>query len=462
MKKSPLYLLLQSFGASEGREARKFLLSPFFNTRTDLVRLFDYLIQTDQPEKEKAWKKAIQSSAPFDDQKCRLLMSYLHKLLEQYLIIKESQKEKLDNQLRLVRAYRHKGMESAMNKTGHALGKKLEQQPRRDAGYLMIEYDLQLERYWTVTSHDPTNALYLNRMEEALDAYYLSTRLRLICLSISQRGVYQTGRQTIIDRDIISFAEKKEWNDVPAVNIYLHCFRMLSEPDEPTHFPIFKKNLLALDGQFADEEMRGLYLMAINYCIRQFNQGADHYSREIFDLNKPGIESGYLLENGTLSRFTYINVAAAGLRIGELEWVEHFIHTHKNSLERRYRESSFSFNLARLEYTRRHFDLVLELLQKANYRDPLLNLAAKTLLLKTYYELAEYDLLQSHLDAMRNYVRRKRVIGYHQKNYLSIIRFTEKLMRVDVMKKENLLKLRKAIAEEEVLTEKEWLLECLG
>lgn len=139
---------------------------------------------------------------------------------------------------------------------------------------------------------------------------------------------------------------------------------------------------------------------------------------------------GYLYEHGILSRFTYHNVVAAALHTGEHDWARGFIHSYKNHLEKRYRESAFSFNLARLEYAQANYGLVLELLQTANYRDPLLNLAAKTLLLKTYYDLREHDLLQSHLDAMRNYIHRKRVIGYHRSNYLNIVRYMEKLLKL--------------------------------
>ena len=131
-------------------------------------------------------------------------------------------------------------------------------------------------------------------------------------------------------------------------------------------------------------------------------------------------------------------------------------------LEKRYRESAFSYNLARLEYESGRHGFVLELLQKANYRDPLLNLAAKTLLLKTYFDLREYDLLQSHLDAMRNYIHRKRVIGYHRTNYLNIIRFAEKLTRLNMRDKTSLEGYRNAVEQEEVLTEKTFFLKALG
>ena len=96
--------------------------------------------------------------------------------------------------------------------------------------------------------------------------------------------------------------------------------------------------------------------------------------------------------------------------------------------------------------------------QKANYRDVLVNLATKTLLLKTYYALDEFDLLQSHLDAMHNYITRKRVIGYHRSNYLNIIRYASKLLALRFSSKTEVEKLRTAIVAEEHLSEKEWFL----
>lgn len=126
-------------------------------------------------------------------------------------------------------------------------------------------------------------------------------------------------------------------------------------------------------------------MFAINHCIRRANSGAREMEHELLNLYRRALDAGSLFENGVLSRFTYHNIAATGLRCGELDWAETFIHRYNDRLERQYRESSLSFNLARLEYARRRFDSVLTLLQKANYNDPLLHLAAKTLLLKTYF-----------------------------------------------------------------------------
>ena len=274
----------------------------------------------------------------------------------------------------------------------------------------------------------------------------------------AHRVLYTGGQHNDWEDQVVDTAEKNFAQTHPAVSVYLHCYRMMRFPEDEAHFQQFKQSLLHDRGIFSAEEMHGLFIWAANYCIRRLNAGEKRYFQEVLDLYKPALESGYLLENGVLPRYTYHNVVAAGLHTGDLEWVNYFIHQYKNSLEKPYRESAFSFNLARLEFARNNYSAVLELLQKANYRDVLVNLATKTLLLKTYYALDEFDLLQSHLDAMHNYITRKRVIGYHRSNYLNIIRYASKLLALRFSSKTEVEKLRTAIVAEEHLSEKEWFL----
>ncbi|MCB9336897.1 MAG: hypothetical protein H6577_02085 [Lewinellaceae bacterium] len=460
MQNSNLHQLIHSFSSLEQREVRKFLASPFFNTRDDLLLLYDFLVENKEASKESTWQHLV-AGEPFDDQKLRLLMSYLHKLLEQYISIKEATADELSNRLHLAIGYRRRGMAVPFERVQKSLEKSLQAQPLRDAHFYQTQHRLQWEQYQVAAAQNPAEELPLKALSGTMDVYYLATRLRLLCLSMAQQGVYEAGFQSEGDDGVVAWAHRSAWKDAPAVVVYLHCYWMLRKPADEGHFQYFKKAILESGGFFGTEEMRGLYLLAINYCIRRLNDGDRNYFREVLELYKAGLASSHLLENGTLSRFTYHNIVAAGLQSEELEWVAFFINEYKNSLERKYRESSYSFSLARLEFSRRRYDAVLELLQKANYRDPLLNLAAKTLLLKTYHALDELDLLQSHLDAMRNYVRRKRVIGYHRTNYLNIVRYAEKLLKVNLLDNKAVGQLRAEITGEEVLTEREWLLACL-
>ena len=127
-----------------------------------------------------------------------------------------------------------------------------------------------------------------------------------------------------------------------------------------------------------------------------------------------------------------------------------------------HRDSLFNFNLARLEYQRRRLDEALKLLQKAEYKDPMLHLAAKTLQLKIFYELEEFDLLESHLQTLQTFIRRKKELGYHRENYLNTIRFTRKLLETNLYDKNARKTLKEEIENTRAVAEKEWLLDRIS
>lgn len=134
------------------------------------------------------------------------------------------------------------------------------------------------------------------------------------------------------------------------------------------------------------------------------------------------------------------------------------IDERRDLLPEAHRESLFSFNLARLEYQRRALGPALQLLQKADYKDLLLSLAAKMLQLKIFYELTEFDLLESHLQAFGAFIRRKKALGYHRDNYQNTLYFTQKLLDTNRFDKAARAALRAEIEATRALAEREWLL----
>ena len=212
---------------------------------------------------------------------------------------------------------------------------------------------------------------------------------------------------------------------------------------------------------FPAEELQDLYILAINFCTRRYNEGDLRFLQDQFDLYKGGFEKHYFLTEGVLSRFTYLNAATIGLKVQDYEWVEQFIKDYQPYLELPHRESLFAFNMARLEYQKGSLGPALLLLQRAEYKETMLALAAKTLQLKIYYESSEYDLLESHLQATAAFIRRKKIMGYHRDNYLNLMQFVHKIISTPHMDKSERAILRQTIFSAKPLAEKEWLLNQL-
>jgi len=298
----------------------------------------------------------------------------------------------------------------------------------------------------------------LPEVSDNLDTAFLILKLQQACSSLSYQAVNQQEYQTGLLSLILPYIEENELTKIPAVGIYYYCFLALSGQAEKENFSYFKQVLFEHQTKFPKKEWSNLFLFGTNICIRIINKGDLSYLHEILGLYKKGLATNALLNNGVLSRFTYQNIVTSGIRTGDLIWTRQFLLDYKEKVEKAYRESAFRFNMARIAYAEQDYETAIDLLRDTDQGDLLINLYAKNLLLKIYYETGEFKLLDSFLDAFQIYLRRKKDIASHKKNYWNMIYYTQKLMKVNPFNKETKAKLALRIEEEEVLLERKWLL----
>lgn len=449
---------LSALNKTETRHFRLFLETPLFNQRTDVQRLLDWLLEHPLEPREQTYGH-VYPDAPFDTQKLRLVMAYLQQLAERFLALQQWQNTPGAPESDLVRAVRHRGLDGHFPEALKTAKQTLERQPLRNSEYYGRLGLVLWEEARFGSVREPSAVGYLEQLSNNADLTWLTQKLRYLCLLRAQQIVYKSDHTLRFRAEAEAMLQHHDLLQVPAVAAWYYCLKMLEEPESVDYFTHFKQPLLAEDQLFDTDEVRDLHLFAVNYCIRRVNEGQRSFFNDIMDFYKDGLRKGYLLDNGVLSRFTYHNIVAAGLQTREFEWVENFIGQYKNALERTHRESSHSFNRARLEFAQKRYDAVLPLLQNSNYYDPLLSLSAKAMALKIYYETGEFDLLHSHLEAMKNYIRRKPTLGYHRTYYLNLVQFTHKLVMLDWRNTAAVARLKEKITTEPALTEREWLLE---
>lgn len=462
MEKSRLVQLLRTFSKQEQRDFRRYLQSPYFNRRIEAILLYDLLEKhlknnSPVPEKEAAYS-VIFSDEPFDDHRLRMLMSQLFQLAGQFLAVQDFLADEAQPLMRLGQALRKRKLVTHFSQTSADLAQKLDNQPYRNADFYQNKYLASLEKYRTAYDMREVESQQLQALSDELDTAFLTRKLWQACILLSHEAVSNTSYDFGLLDEALRFAERSGGLNTPAIAIYYHCYRALTNPDSPDFFQNFKVLVLRHGGLFPAEEVRDLYILAINFCIRRYNAGSQQYLRDQFDFYKDGLRQGYFLTDGELSRYTYQNAVTSGLVMRDFEWVEQFIYSYRDKLAAPYQESVFSFNLARLAYEKKQFDQALHLLQLAEYKDLLLNLAAKTLQLKIYFELDEFDLLEAHLSAFNIFLRRKKELGYHRDNYLNTIQFTRKLLETNLFDKKARAALRAEIEAAKSLGEKEWLL----
>jgi len=466
MKTNKLWKLLQTMDNRERRRLRKFVDSPFFNQRTDVIRLLEILDEclrknTYPPEKPDLFRLLFPGE-PYDDHHIRLVSSLLLKKAEKFLVYEFREGQPVEYEIQLASIYRRRNLEQHYHSVIRKAKDYQMKEPFRNAEYFEQSFRIELEEYNHAAASWRTDAINLQRVSDQYDLAYIAQKLRQSCFSLSHQAVYNTEYRFGLLEEVLAYIERAQLDTIPAIGIYYYCYLAMVYPDVEEHFRQFRQKIGEADQAFPQEEMRNLFLLAINYCIKKYNEGNTHFLEEEYQLYRDGLEKGYLLINGSLSRFTYRNVVTIGLVMKDFQWVEQFIHQYRDKLKPDIRESIFSFCLANLEYEKKNYDDAIQLLHKSEYRDLLLNLAAKTLLLKIWYELGELDVLDSHLEAMRTFIRRKRIIGYHRSNYLNTIAITKKLVNLKPYDQAQREMLRNQIEQTMALAEREWLLAQLN
>ena len=457
-----LYHLIEVLSKSEIRQIRKMVISPFFLERKDVGRMFNFLAD-EWLEKQKLPEKEIVfihtfPQKKFNDLQLRGTMSDLVELIEEFFLIQYRKNNKIATKLQLADIYRNRKLEKSYQSTVKKTEKLIINHPKRNTSYFQNLLDFQMEAMEFKIATKRTEGLNFQEISDTWDVLYLIQKLQHVCAQLSHQSIFKQDYDFGLLSDLINTIEQKKYIEVPAIAMYYYCYRFLTEEFSLEFFQKFRAQLAKFRHYFSKRELQDPYRLAINFCIRKLNTGEKFFIVEGFKLYKEGLAEGILLENDFLPRFSYNNMIAMAIKLGEFDWVENFIENSSDLLEKKYRKSTISFNLARLEYARKNYGVAMLHLQDAEYKDLVNNLIAKSLLLKIYFELDEYDLLFSHLDSFQIFIRRREVSDFHRKNFMSIIRFVKKIVALPEMDKKGRKTLQEEIKKEEVLTEREWLL----
>ncbi|MBX2928812.1 MAG: hypothetical protein KF852_13335 [Saprospiraceae bacterium] len=469
MGNSRLYELLHTFSAAEYTAFGKYLRSPYFNHREDILRLFEYYFEKKEArragvfDKEKVFA-AVFPAEPFDEKKLNYVISFLYQAAQHFLVFNDPALEnEAELKRRLAKILRARGLahqsETALKKAEEALAAG----PYRDLRYHRQAHLLYLERFESEARQRRSAVRSFQEMIEESDIHFVAEKLRQGCSAHMYQAVAEAHFHIELLPEALALVERRQWQTLPAVGVYYYAWRALTEADSQTWFEQLREAMHLHLRYFSQAEMRDVYTLAVNYCIRQINtrQGEGlqaFYLRQVFDIYQKGIENELFTENGVLSRFTYKNIANAGLGLKAFDWVEGFLKKYKGALDPKHRESAYVYNLANLHFRRSDYGAVLTLLTQTEFDDVLHQLDARRMILRSYYELGEFSALDSLLDSFQTFLRRRRDVGYLRQNYLNLIRLTKKLLQLPAADSAARHRLRAEVEGAKVLAEREWLL----
>jgi hypothetical protein len=303
--------------------------------------------------------------------------------------------------------------------------------------------------------------LRLQEVSDSLTNFYVTEILHQACLMHSHKSVYNTTYQQLFLKPILEKIESGEYQCPPSVSAYFHAYKALTGDTQLTDFQLLKNIIIEKSALFPPNEIRDLYLLAINFCIKKLNAGERIFELEALDLYKNGLDTGAILENKILSPFTYKNVMLLAVKHGQSTWAEQFLHNFKKYLPPTERENLFKYNFALFHFRQKDYPKAMQLLQEVSLKEVLFNLDARRVLMRIYYELGEFTALDSLLESFTIYLHRQKDLGYHKNTYQNLIKFVKKLLQMDLKNEVLRAQLKTEIENTVELTERDWLLEQL-
>lgn len=472
MKDRKISIALSTLNIYELNSFIKFVQSPYFNVNQSIAQFAQVISEAikygNLPilKPQDFWKQ-VYNNEPYNNQKFLKLNSDLTKLLETFLAQKEFESsESLITNLKLEGAKKRnlENLYSGIISEAERLNKS---EYNQSAYYYLTKYLIEKNLFRLKTENEKknekfeiTSALNIKAITDNLDYFYIADKLRQYCTLLSWKKMYKIEIEMDNMDYIIQMANRPPFNSIPPISIYYKMFLTYQDEGNLTNYHELRQLTKTFMHIFPIDEQREIYSTILGYCINKINKNQSDFFRETFEVYKDGISENILLVDHSISVTTFRNIAIAALRVEEFSWAESFIHDYAKYVDEKYRVNAVEFSLARLEFYRKNYGKVLEHLYKVSYEDVWYNLNTKTLQIASYYELDEFDALESLLQSFKMYIRREKSLSTDRKtHYLHLIKFTSALMKINHRDQQKLMKLKSEIETTQGVVSKPWLIE---
>lgn len=471
--------VLKLFTPLEHAQFRQFLLSPYFNARSnaaELIRLYDYIIAFGAEEEHHELKKGRVATIffpekPFNEkQKGPLdtLASDLFGLAKKFIGQKayEASDPNFTEGIAMAKFYRGFGMDERFWQTIHSLRKEQDDYPFKEASFFKQQFMIEEE---AATFESLNNRLEddanISVAAKYLDISFVLQKIELICLLRHQQKMTQQVSfdfQTPLAQIVLKYPEDYPKN--PLYDLNLLTWRLLNNPEDDQSFTMFEHLLEKHKHNISFEKLRNLMSYFRSFWSRRYtNSGGAEVRIKVFEIYKKHFEEGYFYENHQIIIHALKALILFGLRLKQFDWVKKVLEDHPPAriCGTKYPIEAHSLCMAEYYFYIKDFDTALGTLMYKHFENANYSLWAEMLLIKIYFETSD-ELVEYRMKALEQKVRRTKLSVESKARYYKFLQKLDKILKYGQDKKS--LKREKLIEEIKNtpgINERDWLLEKL-
>ena len=460
MKDSRLIKTISTFSSKEFKEFMKIAKNNFH--KNEKLILFINFVSKQYPQftednisKEKVFK-AIYKNEKYEDIRIREFMATVNKVLKDFLIHIETKSSDFQYELNLLKQYNDRKLDSLYTSQLKTIKNILKKDRFKNKEYYRRMYMLaNIENEHFSNKHIRALDESIQIKIDNLDYFYFSTKLIDSCEMLNRQQILnQEYKLNLFEEieDLISKNLNKYLNQATII-CYYEIFKLLKKDNDVEQFNKTVKVIKENSKFFTNNELKALYDYPQNYCIRNLNRGKDEYVGMLFALQKYVIDKEFNLINGYISGVSYNNMIAIAIKLKKLDWGKEFLEKYKTKVEPNDIENSYNMNKANLCFANADFENTLLTLNDVVFTDVYYASSAKALMVKSYYELKEFETLSYFITSFKLYLKRNKEIPMNYKKGADLfLTYSKKIFniaeKIDFYKQSKIQAKLKTLSEE--------------
>ncbi len=445
MIKSPSLDIIRSFSNEEFKRFQEFLLSPYFNKNSNLVKIAEYfkkVIPMDDNDKlsnEKIWN-AVYGKKEFNYGIMKNLVYELKKITEKFLAVEHFDKEELTNDLFIINEFNQRALGELFEKKIHSTKKKIEQS-KIDIDKLFFLYETNKvdssykENLFRKESDKLTND---EDLSNSFLSYFFASKFYLLYNQLINSKFFNSKPNLKSIRIFVDLYD----NTFKGINIlsdlYFYSVKMTLEPDNIEHY----KNLKALFFKHFDlienESLNNFTSILTAYCQLTKPESKTNFVKEEFDIYCFALEKG--IYNSDHNKYFDSNLFSRLVELSILldkpNWCREFIDKYKKRLSPTNKMIRTQIAEIYLQNHLKNYEYALEILSKAKPESIIENFKIRSIEIMIFFKLKDYERVYALLKNFRSYLEYDgKVSELVFKVYVAFLNYTKSL--VDILVNHN-------------------------
>lgn len=474
--------ILKTFTSKEMNDFEKFLISPFYNNHSTLIKIFRELKKYYPSFEDAILSKEylfnlVNKGVKYDDMLFRKYLSRLYKLAEEYLNViqvnSESGKKEINILIQLTNRRANDIFSKKLNETEKVFKKK----NRIDVDDFLLRFMLEVVKYnnffpenFKKIMNKSTDELYENLLNYFIfnsssvlnqfiaDKYSFKKSETLhpagIFFRIFNLEKYIKNIKKVTDssnKDKLLFLElvSRDLKLIPSKS-GIHDYRKL-------------KSLVYKNKENLSNQLFYYYLQRLNvFCLLENAKGKTDMSKELFENYKMLLDNNLFFLDGAeyIKFFDFRAILFSALKNKEYEWTECFINEKMNLVKDEKRVNVFHFGFSFLSFYKKNYSEALNHISKIKNESNPLAIDIYILKAKIFYMLGHFDSALSVADSFRHYIKDNNLLAeFHKEILLNFLKHFKSVIKLTLSK--NKIKLKKLITELEKAVhtrERKWML----